>query len=178
MQLCKTKQCLILLPILVMLVTFTILGFPLGEVSLVRYAYSQSNQTNSTSNAAVAGVDLKDIHPSSVPPLKVGSKFEIFATVVNNSPGTIMFTAGACRSPLSAFFNAFNVVVKHTQGCTATSPPFKLGPGKEVTVAGPSSGTIYQAISAGKTTASAIFHYQTESGQAADISKPFVFTIG
>jgi hypothetical protein len=178
MQLCKTKQCLILLPILVMLVTFTILGFPLGEVSLVRYAYSQSNQTNSTSNAAVAGVDLKDIHPSSMPPLKVGSKFEIFATVVNNSPGTIMFTAGACQSPLSAYFNAFDVVVKHTQGCTATSPPFKLGPGKEVTVAGPSSDTIYQAISAGKTRASAIFHYQTENGQAADITKPFVFTIG
>ncbi|HEY6885416.1 MAG TPA: hypothetical protein VI278_15385 [Nitrososphaeraceae archaeon] len=163
---------------MVMLVTFTILGFPLGEVSLVRYAYSQSNQTNSTSNAAVAGVDLKDIHPSSTPPLKVGSKFEIFATVVNNLPGTIMFTAGTCQSPLSAYFNAFDVVVKHSQGCTATSPPFKLGPGKEVTVAGPSSDTIYQAISAGKTRATAIFHYQTENGQAADISKPFAFIIG
>src|SRR6187200_33604 len=175
MQFCKTKQCIILLlPVLVMLTTFTILGFPLGEV---RYAYSQSTQTNSTSNAAVAGVDLKNIHPSPLH-LKAGSKFEIFATVVNNSPGTIMFTAGACQSPLSAYFNAFNVVVKHTQGCTATSPPFKLGPGKEVTVAGPSSNTIYQAISAGKTRANAIFHYQTENGQAADITKPFVFTIG
>ena len=175
---CKTKQCIILLlPILTSLITFTIIGFPLGEV---RYAYSQStNQTNSSApNAAVAGVDLKDIHPSSMPQLKVGSKFEIFATVVNNSPGTIMFTAGACQSPLSAYFNAFNVVVKPTHSCTATSPPFKLGPGKEVTVAGPSSDTIYQAISAGKTRANAIFHYQTENGQAADITKPFVFTIG
>jgi len=174
---CRTKQCIILLPTLALLVSFTIIGFPLAEV---RYAYSQSTaQTNSSaSNATVAGVDLKDIHPSSTPPLKVGSKFEIFATVVNNSPGTIMFTAGACQSPLSALFNAFNVVVKPTHGCTATSPPFKLGPGKEVTVAGPSSDTIYQAISAGRTTASAIFHYQTENGQAADITKPFVFTIG
>ena len=175
MQFCKTKQCIILLPILAMLVTLTIIGFPLGEV---RYAYSQSTtQTNSSaSNPAAAGVDLKDIHPSPLK-LKAGSKFEIFSTVVNNSPGTIMFTAGACQSPLSAQFMR-NVVIKHTQGCTATSPPFKLNSGQVVSVAGPSSDTIYQAISAGKTTAKAIFHYQTENGQAADITKPFVFTIG
>jgi hypothetical protein len=174
MQFCKTKQCIILLlPVLVMLITFTILGFPLGEV---RYAYSQSTQTNSTSNAAVAGVDLKNIHPSPLH-LKAGSKFEIFSTVVNNSPGTIMFTAGACQSPLSAYFNTFNVVVKPTHGCTATSPPFELNAGQEVSVAGPSSDTIYQALAAGKTTASATFHYQTENGQAANITKSFVFTI-
>jgi hypothetical protein len=69
-----------------------------------------------------------------------------------------------------------NVVIKHTQGCTATSPPFKLNPGEEVSVAGPSS--VYQAISAGKTTASATFHYKTENEQAANITKSFVFTIG
>ena len=154
-----------------MLITFTFLGFPLGEV---RHAYSQSTQTNSTSNAAVAGVDLKDIHPSPLH-LKAGSKFEIFSTV-NNSPSMIMFTAGACQSPLSAQFMR-NVVIKHTQGCTATSPPFKLGPGQEVSVAGPSSDTIYQALAAGKTTASATFHYQTENGQAANVTKSFVFTI-
>jgi hypothetical protein len=71
-----------------------------------------------------------------------------------------------------------NVVIKYTQDCTATSPPFKLTPGQEVSVAGPSSDTIYQAISAGKTTANAIFHYQAESGQASNITKSFVFTIG
>jgi hypothetical protein len=154
MQLCKTKQCIMLLPILAMLVTFTNLGFPLGEI---RYAYSQSTQTNSSasSNPAAAGVDLKDIHPSPLK-LKAGSKFEIFSTVVNNSPRTIMFTAGACQSPLSAQFMR-NVVIKYTQGCTATSPPFKLNSGQEVSVAGPSSDTIYQAISAGKTTATATF---------------------
>ena len=64
------------------------------------------------------------------------------------------------------------------QGCTATSPPFELEPGKEVSVAGPSSGTIYQALAAGQTTASATFHYQTENGQEANITQPFVFTIG
>jgi hypothetical protein len=64
------------------------------------------------------------------------------------------------------------------QGCTATSPPFELEPGEEVSVAGPSSDTIYQALAAGQTTASATFYYQTENGQVANITQPFVFTIG
>lgn len=59
----------------------------------------------------------------------------------------------------------------------ATSPPFELNPGEEVSVAGPSSDTIYQASAAGQTTASATFHFQTENGQAVNITKPFVFTI-
>lgn len=64
------------------------------------------------------------------------------------------------------------------QGCTATSPPFELEPGEKVSVAGPSSDTIYQALAAAQTTASPIFYYQTENGQAANITQPFVFTIG
>ena len=172
MQFCEPRQSIVL-PVLAILITFTIIGLPLEQD---QYAYSQSSKTNSTANSVSAGVDLKDIHPSPLH-LKAGSKFEIFSTVVNNSPSTIMFTAGACQSPLSAQFMR-NVVIKHTQGCTATSPPFKLNPGQEVSVAGPSSDTIYQAISAGKTTANATFHYQTENGQAADITKSFVFTIG
>jgi hypothetical protein len=152
---------------------FYFLRFSIGRGSI---RISQSTQTNSTSNAAAAGVDLKDIRPSPLH-LKAGSKFEIFSTVVNNSSSTIMFTAGACESPLSAQF-MINVVIKHTQGCTATSPPFKLSPGQEVSVVGPSSDTIYQALAAGKTTAIARFHYQIENGQAADITKSFVFTIG
>jgi hypothetical protein len=142
----------------------------------IRYYSCSSTQKNSTSNAAAAGVDLKDIRPSPLH-LKAGSKFEIFSTVVNNSPSTIMLTAGACESPLSAQF-MINAVIKHTQGCTATSPPFKLNFGQEVSVVGPSSDTIYQALAAGKTTAIARFHYQTENEQAADITKSFVFTIG
>jgi len=46
-----------------------------------------------------------------------------------------------------------------------------------LSVAGPSSDTIYQGLAAGQTTASATFHFQTEKGQAAIITKPFVFTI-
>ncbi|HKI08546.1 MAG TPA: hypothetical protein VKA09_09140 [Nitrososphaeraceae archaeon] len=67
-------------------------------------------------------------------------------------------------SPLSAQFIS-KVVIRYTQGCRPTSPPLKLNPAEEVSIDGPSSTTIYQALSAGQTTASATFHYQTESGQ-------------
>jgi len=83
--------------------------------------YPQSSEANPTMKAAVMGIDLTNIHPSPSH-LKAGSKFEILAIIVNNSPSTIMFVAGACHSPLSAFFKSFNVVIRHSQGCTATSP--------------------------------------------------------
>src|SRR5436309_3025724 len=155
----KLKQGIIL-PVLAILVTSTILSFPVGHD---RYAYSQSSNTNSTSNATSSGVDLINIHPSPTN-LKAGSKFEVISTVVNKSPTTISFIAGVCDSPLSAYFYR-NVLIRHVQSCTATSSPFKLDPGKEVTVAGPGSGTIYQAISSGQTRASATLYYQIEHGQ-------------
>lgn len=172
MQFYKTKQCIIL-PVLVTIITFTILSLPGLEN---QYANSQSNETNSTANTTSTGVDLKDIHPSPLH-LKSGSKFQIVATVVNDSPSKITFTAGVCDSPISAqFLN--NVVIRYMHGCTANSPPFELKPGEEVSVAGPSSGTIYQALAAGQTTASATLYYQTENGQATNLTQPFVFTIG
>ena len=60
MQFCKLKQ-VIILPLLAVLITITIVSFPLGQD---RYAYSQSPKTNSTVNGAGSGVDLIDIHPS------------------------------------------------------------------------------------------------------------------
>jgi hypothetical protein len=171
MQLCKLKQDIIL-PLLAVLITTTILSFPLGQD---RYAYSQPSKTNLTANATGSGVDLVNTHPSPVN-VKAGSKFEILSTVVNNSPDTIMLPAGRCDSPLTAFFMS-NVVIRNAQGCTATSPPFELNPGEEVTVAGPVSGTIYQAIKAGKTPATATVYYLTENGQPGNVTKPFVFTI-
>ena len=171
MQLCKLKQDIVL-PLLAVLITTTILSFPLSQD---RYAYSQPSKTNLTANSTGSGVDLINTHPSPVN-VKAGSKFEILSTVVNNSPDTIMLPAGRCDSPLTAFFIR-NVVIRHTQGCTATSPPFELNPGEEVTVAGPVSGTIYQSIKAGKTPATATVYYLTENGQPGNITKPFEFTI-
>ena len=172
MQFCNLKKG-IKLPLLVTLITITILSFSMDED---RYAYSQSLKPNSTANATGSGVDLINTHPSPGN-VKTGSKFEILSTVVNNSPDKILLPAGICDSPLTAFFMSNNVVIKHTQGCTATSPPFELNSGQEVTVAGPASGTIYQAIKAGKTPATATVYYLTENGQPGNVTKPFVFTI-
>jgi hypothetical protein len=172
MQFCKLKQD-IKLPLLITFITIAILSFSLDQVP---YAHSQSSKTNSTANATGSGVDLKDTHPSPAN-VKAGSKFEILSTVINNSPETILLPAGLCDSPLTAFFMSNNVVIKHTQGCTAKSPPFELNPGHEVTVAGPASGTIYQAIKAGNTPATATVYYLTENRQPGNVTKPFVFTI-
>jgi hypothetical protein len=142
-----------------MLITITISSFPLGQD---QYAYSQSCESNSTANSS-SGVDLMNTHPS---PLigKASSNFGIFSTVVNNSPNVIMFSADDCESPLSSYFMR-NVLIRNTQGCTAASTPFKLNPGEAVSVAGPGSGTNYQAVNTRQTTANATFHYQTENGQ-------------
>ena len=119
----QTNQYIIL-SVLTILITFTFLCFP--EVAENQYAYSQS--TNSTGNATGSGVDLINIHPSPSN-VKAGSNFELLATVVNNSPDTIMLPAGRCDSPLTAFFMR-NVVIRQDQfqGCTATSSPFELNP--------------------------------------------------
>jgi hypothetical protein len=188
MRFCKLKQDIIL-PFLVTLITITILSSPLAQD---RNAYSQSSEPNSTANATGSGVDLINTNSTanatgfgvdlintrpSPANVQAGNRFEILTTVVNNSPDKILLPAGRCASPLSVFFMSFNAVIRHTQGCTATSPPFELNPGQQVTVAGPVSGTIYQAIKAGKTPATATVYYLTESGQPGNVTKPFVFTI-
>ena len=172
MRYCKTKHDIIL-PVLIILIVFTIFGIQLGQD---RYAYSQSLKASSTANpAADPGVGLVNIRTSPLH-LKAGSKFEILSTVVNNSPNMVGFIAGRCDSPLSANF-ARNVMIRHTQGCTTASPSFKLNPGEQVSIAGPSSGTIYQTTASGQIRAIAILHYKIENGQAANVTKPFVFTV-
>jgi hypothetical protein len=170
MRYCKTKHDIIL-PVLIILIVFTIFGIQLGQDR-----YSQSLKASSTANAAAdPGVGLVNIRTSPLH-LKAGSKFEILSTVVNNSPNMVGFIAGRCDSPLSANF-ARNVMIRHTQGCTTASPSFKLNPGEQVSVAGPSSGTIYQTTASGQIRAIAILHYKIENGQAANVTKPFVFTV-
>jgi hypothetical protein len=173
MEVCKLNHGIIL-PLLAVLIAVTILSIPVGQD---RYAFSQPTKTNSTTNATGSGVDLVNTHPSPVN-MKSGDRFEIISTVVNNLPDTILLPAGRCDSPLTAFFMR-NVVIRQDQfqSCTATSPPFELNPGEEVTVAGPAPGTIYQAIKAGKTPATATVYYLTENGNPGNVTKPFVFTI-
>jgi hypothetical protein len=173
MHLSKLKQVTVL-PLVAILITTTIIGISLDQN---QYAISQSPKTNTTANLAGSGVDLIDIHPSPSN-VKAGSNFELLATVVNNSTGAIMLPAGRCDSPLTAFFMR-NVVIRQDQfqGCTAASSPFELKKGEEVTVAGPVPGTLYQAIKAGETPATATVYYLTENGQPGNVTKPFVFVI-
>jgi len=172
MRYCKTKHDIIL-PVLIILIVLAVFGIQLGQD---RYAYSQSLKASSTANAAAdPGVGLVNTRTSPLH-LRAGNNFGIFSDVVNNSPNTIRFIAGRCDSPLSANF-ARNVMIRHTQGCTTTSPTFKLNPGEQVSVAGPSSGIIYHATAAGQVRATATLHYQTENGQPANVTKPFVFTV-
>src|SRR6476646_3870616 len=147
----KLKQVMIL-PVLAILITSTILSFPVGSS---KYVYSQPSIINSTVSTASSGVNLTNIHPSPTN-LNTGNKFDVIATVINNSPTAIMFVSGPYNPP---------------------SPPFKLDPGKEVTIAGPHSGTIYQAISPGQTRATATFYYQIEGDGFANVTKSFLFTI-
>ena len=162
----------IMLFTLAIVVVSAVLSYPLLPE---RYAYSQPSNTNSTIKAASSEVDLINTHPSPSD-VKTGSKFEIISTVVNKSPTTIMFPAGPCDSPLFTHFYR-NVLTRQIQGCTATSAPFKLSSGKEVTIAGPGSGAIYQATQAGQTRATATLYYKTENGNVANVTRSFVFTI-
>lgn len=77
MQLCKLKQDIVL-PLLSVLITTTILSFPLSQD---RYSYSQPSKINLTANSTGSGVDLINTHPSPVN-VKAGSKFEILSTVI------------------------------------------------------------------------------------------------
>jgi hypothetical protein len=172
MQFCKVKQ-VIKLPLVVAFIAISILCFSLDQDP---YAYSQTSKAKSTANATGSGVDLINTQPLPVN-VKNGSKFEILSTIVNNSPNTILLPAGLCDSRLTASFKSNNVVIRPTASCAPTSPPFELSPGQKVAVAGPASGTIYQAIKAGKTLASATIYYLTENGRPGNVTKAFVFII-
>jgi hypothetical protein len=113
----------------------------------------------------------------------VGNFFRVQAMVLNNSTGTISFTAGPCDSTVSAIFNK-NVVVKHEVSCfagaaltSAAANLVKLRPGEKVSIIGTPIGTTYQAVASGPTIASVTFHYQLGTGANASIVKSFEFNI-
>jgi hypothetical protein len=113
----------------------------------------------------------------------VGNFFRVQAMVLNNSTGTISFTAGPCDSTVSAIFNK-NVVVKHEVSCfagaastSAATHLVKLRPGEKVSIIGTPIGTTYQAVASGPTIASVTFHYQLGTGANASSIKSFEFNI-
>jgi hypothetical protein len=128
------------------------------------------------------GVVLLTTHTQPIV-VHVGNFFRVQAMVLNNSTGTISFTAGPCDSTVSAIFNK-NVVVKHEVSCfagaaltSAAANLVKLRPGEKVSIIGTPIGTTYQAVASGPTIASVTFHYQLGTGANASIVKSFEFNI-
>ena len=128
------------------------------------------------------GVLLLAIHTQPIV-VHVGNFFRVQAMVLNNSTGTISFTAGPCDSTVSAIFNK-NVAEKHDVSCSPEASSssaavhlLKLRPGEKVSIIGTSVGTTYQAVAPGMTIASLTFHYQLENGASASIMKSYEFNI-
>jgi hypothetical protein len=126
------------------------------------------------------GVRLLGTHTQ---PLVVhaGNLFHIRTVVINNSPGTISFIVGPCDSPLAATFDK-NVLVTQGVGCFAGAAStsaavhlVKLRLGGTAQVIG--VGTTYQAVASGMTVATVTFHYQSENGAGASVTKSFEFNI-
>jgi len=119
------------------------------------------------------GIELANIQ-TSPSHIHVGDSFQINATVVNDSPGTIYFNGG-CQSPLSAMFDK-NVAVGQAMGCFAIFNA-ELKPGQNTTVVAPSQAISYTAASSGTTNANVTFSYQDENKSENAISKLFTFDI-
>jgi hypothetical protein len=168
----------------VLIISILIMG-PLQQ----KVGASSSSPTLAVDNARYYGISFSNdsvrvlaVHTQPLL-VHVGNFFRIHAMVLNNSPGTISFTAEPCDSTLSAIFNK-NVVVKHEVSCEAgtssTSAALhlvKLGPGEKVSIIGTSIGTTYQAVAAGPTIANVTFHYQSGTGANASSIKSYEFNI-
>ena len=150
---------------------------------LIKYPFLQETVSASTLTFPNDGVRLLGTHTQPIV-LHVGNLFQIRTVVSNNSPGTISFIAGQCDSPLAATFDK-NALVTHGIGCFAGAAAstsaavhlVKLRPGGTALVIGPSIGTTYQAVASGMTVAAVTFHYQSENGASAIVTKSLEFNI-
>jgi hypothetical protein len=90
----------------------------------------------------------------------------------------VRFISGPCDSPLSSTFDK-NVVVKHGVRCFlgAAVHLVKLRPGETGQVIGPGIGTTYQAAAPGMTVTTVTFHYQSDNGASASVTRSFEFNI-
>ncbi len=74
-----------------------------SKIFLIVFLTLLALYTTSSVPAFGQEIELTNIH-SSPSNIHVGDSFQINATIVNNSPGTIYFNSG-CMSPLSATFD-------------------------------------------------------------------------
>src|SRR2546425_8445405 len=105
--------------------------------------HTKSIQADETNNIEIINVQTQ---PSII---KVGDKFTINATLVNNSPSTIYVEAGGCAGPFSVIF-ANHTRINHTyEGCTLVEIIHKLDPGEKAIETSSDSNDVYMATSAG-----------------------------
>ena len=111
--------------------------------------YGQENNPSS-------GVEFLEIN---IEPTKilVGDYIVVYAIITNNSDTLITFQGG-CDSPIWLEFSTDNVEQVLEPGCQAPGT-FQIEPGQQQNVRGPSSGVLYQAVSAGKFEAKVTFAY-------------------
>ena len=103
-----------------------------------------------------SGVEFLEINiePSNI---LVGDSIVVYATIINNSDTLITFQGG-CDSPIWLEFLSDNVEQVLEPGCQAPGT-FQVEPGQQQKVRGPSSGVLYQAVSAGTFEAKVTFAY-------------------
>jgi hypothetical protein len=95
---------------------------------------------------------------------RVGEEFIVKAKIRNLGSAATWYLPSLCDSSLSAVFDPSYVRVESGRPrCLAASMPTQLSPGEEATVWAPESGTVYEAVRAGSTTATAVFAYNTDS---------------
>ena len=111
----------------------------------------------------------------------VGDNFNITATLVNNSTGTIS-VHNDCLSPFSVTFSHATVDVE--KPCIYFAISKLIKPGENITVTGPGSNIAYRATDAGVANATITFSYtdenQTSSNTSvnpSNLSKSILFTI-
>ena len=137
----------------------------------------------STSVAFADDINSVQIQNIQVQPstIMVGDNFNITATLVNNSTGTIS-VHNDCLSPFSVTFS--HAIVDVEKPCIYFAISKLIKPGENITVTGPGSNIAYRATDAGVANATITFSYtdenQTSSNTSvnpSNLSKSILFTI-
>src|SRR5207249_2064131 len=141
-------------------------------------AYADQIQTNNTDKPEIVNLQ---VNPSTI---KVGDKFTINATLVNNSPNTIYVETNDCTGPFSVAFDNHVIINHKYEGCTLTATIQELFPAEKITATSARSNDVYMARSAGTVNVTIAFAYFVKSKSDTypqrlemTISKSFLFVI-
>src|SRR5205823_11316504 len=89
-------------------------------------SYLKSIQADNTSDIEIQNIQVE---PSTI---KVGDKFTINATLVNNSTNTIYVETNDCTGPFSVAFDNHVIINHNYEGCTLTATIQELFPTEKI----------------------------------------------